>query len=142
MTDDASGVVPSVMKTDSRGEGASGCDAPDAAGVRIGNGNASGSDETVTLEDRDFLCPICLAMIKDAFLTLCGHSFCYMCIITHLNNKNDCPSCGHYLTANKIFPNFLLEKVTHLLLLGLFIYFRNTVEYGCGVANTEFFFFG
>ncbi|GMP53851.1 hypothetical protein CsSME_00019199 [Camellia sinensis var. sinensis] len=61
--------------------------------------------------DRDLLCPICMQIIKDAFLTACGHSFCYMCIITHLHNKKDCPCCGHYLTNNQLFPNFLLDKV-------------------------------
>ncbi|KAI9082216.1 hypothetical protein K1719_035639 [Acacia pycnantha] len=61
--------------------------------------------------DKDFLCPICMQIIKDAFLTACGHSFCYMCIITHLRNKSDCPCCGHYLTSNQLFPNFLLDKL-------------------------------
>uniref|UniRef100_A0A1D1YIH1 E3 ubiquitin-protein ligase COP1 n=1 Tax=Anthurium amnicola TaxID=1678845 RepID=A0A1D1YIH1_9ARAE len=61
--------------------------------------------------DRDLLCPICMGMIRDAFLTVCGHSFCYMCIVTHLNNKNDCPCCGHYLTSNQLYPNFLLNKL-------------------------------
>ncbi|KAJ7964794.1 E3 ubiquitin-protein ligase COP1 [Quillaja saponaria] len=61
--------------------------------------------------DKDFLCPICMQIIKDAFLTSCGHSFCYMCITTHLRNKNDCPCCGHYLTNKQLFPNFLLDKV-------------------------------
>lgn len=61
--------------------------------------------------DRDLLCPICMQIIKDAFLTACGHSFCYMCIITHLHNKKDCPCCGHYLTNNQLFPNFLLDKL-------------------------------
>ncbi|XP_057961633.1 E3 ubiquitin-protein ligase COP1-like isoform X2 [Malania oleifera] len=61
--------------------------------------------------DSDFLCPICMQFIKDAFLTACGHSFCYMCIFTHLRNKSDCPSCGHFLTSNQIFPNFLLNKL-------------------------------
>lgn len=60
--------------------------------------------------DKDLLCPICMQIIKDAFLTACGHSFCYMCIVTHLNNKNDCPCCGHFLTTNHLFPNFLLNK--------------------------------
>ncbi|XP_059624519.1 E3 ubiquitin-protein ligase COP1-like isoform X2 [Cornus florida] len=60
--------------------------------------------------DKDFLCPICMQIIKDAFLTACGHSFCYMCIATHLQSKNDCPCCGHYLTTNHLFPNFLLNK--------------------------------
>ncbi|XP_043689265.1 E3 ubiquitin-protein ligase COP1-like [Telopea speciosissima] len=68
--------------------------------------------ETAVAEfDKDFLCPICMQVIKDAFLTACGHSFCYMCIITHLHNKNDCPCCGHYLTNNQLFPNFLLNKL-------------------------------
>ncbi|KAL0300864.1 UNVERIFIED_CONTAM: E3 ubiquitin-protein ligase COP1 [Sesamum radiatum] len=61
--------------------------------------------------DKDILCPICMQIIKDAFLTVCGHSFCYMCIVTHLQNKSDCPCCSHFLTANHIYPNFLLNKV-------------------------------
>ncbi|CAI9286620.1 unnamed protein product [Lactuca saligna] len=79
----------------------------------------SGSGERNTVEggrgsettDREFLCPICMQIIKDAFLTSCGHSFCYMCIITHLDNKNDCPSCASSLTTNQLFPNFLLNKL-------------------------------
>lgn len=68
--------------------------------------------------DRDFLCPICMQIIKDAFLTSCGHSFCYMCIVTHLENKSNCPSCSHYLTTKHIHPNFILNKV----------WFRNSRE--------------
>ncbi|KAL3627435.1 coatomer subunit alpha [Castilleja foliolosa] len=61
--------------------------------------------------DKDILCPICMQIIKDAFLTACGHSFCYMCIATHLQNKSDCPCCSHFLTATHIYPNFLLNKL-------------------------------
>ncbi|KAK2644605.1 hypothetical protein Ddye_019800 [Dipteronia dyeriana] len=61
--------------------------------------------------DRDTLCPICMETMRDAFLTACGHSFCYMCIFTHLKNKLDCPCCGFYLTNNHIFPNLLLNKL-------------------------------
>ncbi|XP_041993892.1 E3 ubiquitin-protein ligase COP1-like isoform X2 [Salvia splendens] len=61
--------------------------------------------------DKDILCPICMQIIKDAFLTACGHSFCYMCIVTHLQNKSDCPCCSHFLTANHLYPNFLLNKL-------------------------------
>ncbi|KAI3456497.1 hypothetical protein Pfo_013160 [Paulownia fortunei] len=61
--------------------------------------------------DKDILCPICMQIIKDAFLTVCGHSFCYMCIVTHLQNKSDCPCCSHFLTANHLYPNFLLNKL-------------------------------
>ncbi|KAK9133195.1 hypothetical protein Scep_012723 [Stephania cephalantha] len=65
----------------------------------------------VDAADKDLLCPICMQTIKDAFLTACGHSFCYMCIMTHLNNKSDCPSCGQFLTNTQLFPNFLLNKL-------------------------------
>ncbi|KAG0631240.1 hypothetical protein M758_1G237800 [Ceratodon purpureus] len=61
--------------------------------------------------DRDFLCPICLETMEDAFLTRCGHSFCYSCIMTHLSNRNNCPSCAQYLTMDLIVPNFLLTKL-------------------------------
>ncbi|KAG9153201.1 hypothetical protein Leryth_025115 [Lithospermum erythrorhizon] len=61
--------------------------------------------------DKDMLCPICIQVIKDAFLTACGHSFCYMCIVTHLNNKSDCPCCSNYVTTSHIYPNFLLNKL-------------------------------
>lgn len=61
--------------------------------------------------DKDIVCPICMQIIKDAFLTACGHSYCYMCIVTHLQNKSDCPCCSHYLTTNHIYPNFLLNKL-------------------------------
>lgn len=62
--------------------------------------------------DKDFLCPICIQTMKDAFLTACGHSFCYMCITTHLSNRSNCPCCARYLTNDQLFPNFLLTKVS------------------------------
>lgn len=70
--------------------------------------------------DRDFLCPICLDTMEDAFLTRCGHSFCYSCIKTHLNNRNNCPSCAQYLTIDLIVPNVLLTKVISRSLFGEF----------------------
>ncbi|XP_071705562.1 E3 ubiquitin-protein ligase COP1-like [Rutidosis leptorrhynchoides] len=68
------------------------------------------NDDVATV-DKDVLCPICMQIIKDAFLTSCGHNFCYMCIATHLQNKSDCPCCAHYLTTSQLFPNFLLNKL-------------------------------
>ncbi|GMG98717.1 hypothetical protein Nepgr_000557 [Nepenthes gracilis] len=68
-------------------------------------------DTRISELDRDLMCPICMQLIKDAFLTSCGHSFCYMCIVTHLRNKNDCPCCRHHLTNSHLFPNFLLDKL-------------------------------
>ncbi|CAI9279921.1 unnamed protein product [Lactuca saligna] len=87
--------------------------APDSA-VAVMEVDARGNDrEAVDAAslDKDVLCPICMQIIKDAFLTSCGHNFCYMCIATHLQNKSDCPCCAQYLTASQIFPNFLLNKL-------------------------------
>ncbi|KAJ6850407.1 E3 ubiquitin-protein ligase COP1-like [Iris pallida] len=83
-------------------------------GIGIGRGEGEGElqvKQVQQVEDKEMLCPICMGMMKDAFLTACGHSFCYMCIVTHLQNKNDCPCCAHYLTKSHLFPNFLLNKL-------------------------------
>ncbi|XXG42860.1 hypothetical protein AAC387_Pa01g3033 [Persea americana] len=92
-------VVPSV-KEEAKAVVASGDD-----------GNVGFAGEAAEVLDKDLLCPICMQIMKDAFLTACGHSFCYMCIATHLNHKNDCPCCSHHLTTSQLFPNFLLNKL-------------------------------
>lgn len=127
MADSSMGaLVPSVAKTDGVPVAGSASETTDAGGGALGGAMeeaapdvaapgeglsvpaaAGSSGET----DRDLLCPICMGVIRDAFLTSCGHSFCYMCIVTHLTNKNDCPCCTHYLTKTNLFPNFLLDKV-------------------------------
>ncbi|PON84480.1 Guanine nucleotide-binding protein, beta subunit [Trema orientale] len=94
--------------------------------------------------DKDFLCPICMQTIKDAFLTACGHSFCYMCIVTHLRNKNDCPCCAHYLTTKQLFPNFLLDKLLKKTCARQISktaspveHFRQSLQQGCEVSIKE-----
>ena len=52
-----------------------------------------------------------MSMIRDPYVTDCGHTFCYQCISMHLLHKKSCPSCSTYVTADKIHPNFLLAKV-------------------------------
>ncbi|CAO3567260.1 unnamed protein product [Mortierella alpina] len=59
----------------------------------------------------DYHCPICRALIKEAFISRCGHSFCYLCITQHLGEKQDCPMCRSTLTRDQIFPNFLLNSI-------------------------------
>lgn len=79
-------------------------------GADDGEGGGGGGAQL----ERDFLCPICMEVMKDAFLTPCGHSFCYMCIVTHLRDKSDCPCCGRHLTVKCLYPNFPLDKVQWL----------------------------
>ncbi|XP_050935571.1 E3 ubiquitin-protein ligase COP1 isoform X2 [Cucumis melo] len=94
--------------------------------------------------DKDFLCPICMQIIRDAFLTACGHSFCYMCIITHLRNKSDCPCCAQHLTSDQLFPNFLLDKLlkktsAHQIAKTAtpIELFRHALQEGCNVSIKE-----
>ncbi|KAG8364556.1 hypothetical protein BUALT_Bualt18G0009400 [Buddleja alternifolia] len=100
--------------------------------------------EDVMAAEKDLLCPICMQIIKDAFLTSCGHSFCYMCIVTHLHNKSDCPCCAHFLTPSQLFPNFLLDKLlkktsTHQLskTASPVEQFRHALEQGSEVSIKE-----
>nr|VDD06840.1 unnamed protein product [Brassica oleracea] len=94
--------------------------------------------------DKDLLCPICMQVIKDAFLTACGHSFCYMCIITHLKNKSDCPCCSQHLTNKQLYPNFLLDKLLkktsarHVSKTASPLdQFRDALQRGCDVSIKE-----
>jgi len=118
----AGALVPSVPKPEAAPSGDASAAAAAAlalaeeAGTRAASASPQGpAEEGEGPADRDLLCPICMAVIKDAFLTACGHSFCYMCIVTHLSHKSDCPCCGHYLTKAQLYPNFLLDKVGCLL---------------------------
>lgn len=97
----------------------------------LGDQNCATTDTTRTDVDKDFLCPICFQTMEDAFLTSCGHSFCYTCITTHLSNRSNCPSCARYLTTEQLIPNFLLMKVsfkTQSLLFEIDVLTSKTVE--------------
>ncbi|KAJ1982808.1 hypothetical protein H4R35_000167 [Dimargaris xerosporica] len=61
--------------------------------------------------DVDLSCPICLQAITEAFMTRCGHSFCYQCISAHLEHQGNCPSCRSTLTREQIYPNFILNQI-------------------------------
>ncbi|XP_004926352.1 E3 ubiquitin-protein ligase COP1 [Bombyx mori] len=67
-----------------------------------------------SLEDKDceLLCPVCFELIDEAYVTRCGHSFCYACISRALDLHRRCPKCGApLLTREHIFPNFLLNEL-------------------------------
>ncbi|KAL1205753.1 E3 ubiquitin-protein ligase COP1 [Cardamine amara subsp. amara] len=135
-------LVPAVKpdpRTSSVGEGANRVENDDG-----GSGGDGGSEVGAPDLDKDWLCPICMQIIKDAFLTACGHSFCYMCIITHLRNKSDCPCCSQHLTNNQLYPNFLLDKLLkktsarHVSKTASPLdQFREALQRGCDVSIKE-----
>ena len=46
-----------------------------------------------------------------AFMTACGHNYCYECINTYIQGQeqSQCPVCS--ASVEKIFPNILLDKL-------------------------------
>eukprot|EP01087_Luapelamoeba_hula_P015917 TRINITY_DN4822_c1_g1_i1.p1 TRINITY_DN4822_c1_g1~~TRINITY_DN4822_c1_g1_i1.p1 ORF type:complete len:776 (+),score=137.71 TRINITY_DN4822_c1_g1_i1:208-2535(+) len=63
------------------------------------------------MDDFDATCPICLKTIKEAYVTVCGHSYCYQCITAHLAISPSCPTCKGQLSNAQIFPNFMLNNM-------------------------------
>ncbi len=58
---------------------------------------------------KENLCAICLENIKnnDYAITICGHVFCYSCINSYINSKQNevinCPKCRNSIKTNQIF---------------------------------------
>lgn len=126
-------VVPAVSKSEAKSQGPPSAAYPDEEAKGV----------SVEL-DKDLLCPICMQTIKDAFLTACGHSFCYMCISTHLRHKSDCPCCAHHLTLKHLVPNFLLDKLLKKASASQISrtaspveQFRHALQQGCEVSVKE-----
>ncbi|KAJ3324482.1 RING finger and WD repeat domain-containing protein 2 [Boothiomyces sp. JEL0866] len=47
--------------------------------------------------------------MKQVYMTKCGHNFCYDCISTHQQQRNQCPVCN--VEIEGIFPNFSLDRL-------------------------------
>ncbi|TPX60812.1 hypothetical protein PhCBS80983_g01560 [Powellomyces hirtus] len=66
-------------------------------------------------------CAICRSTFKEAYVTACGHSFCYECITMYLHSSASgaipCPVCQTIITDSHISPNFrlntLIERTAH-----------------------------
>lgn len=60
----------------------------------------------------EFVCPICFDMIKNAYMTPCGHNFCRQCIDECLNVKRECPVCHHEpLAPEDLVKNRSLDNI-------------------------------
>nr|XP_036869539.1 E3 ubiquitin-protein ligase COP1 [Manis javanica] len=102
------------------------CAARPSAGVGGGSSSLGGGSRKRPLlaplcnglinsyEDKsnDFVCPICFDMIEEAYMTKCGHSFCYKCIHQSLEDNNRCPKCNYVVdNIDHLYPNFLVNEL-------------------------------
>uniref|UniRef100_A0A3P8X2D4 COP1 E3 ubiquitin ligase n=1 Tax=Cynoglossus semilaevis TaxID=244447 RepID=A0A3P8X2D4_CYNSE len=63
-------------------------------------------------KSNDFVCPICFEMIEEAYMTKCGHSFCFKCIRRSLEDSNRCPKCNYIVdNVDQLYPNFLVNEL-------------------------------
>ncbi|XP_066915253.1 E3 ubiquitin-protein ligase COP1-like [Clytia hemisphaerica] len=63
-------------------------------------------------KNNDFICPICFETLDEAYITKCGHSFCYQCIIRSLDESHRCPKCNNVIEQkDHLIPNFKLNEL-------------------------------
>ena len=80
--------------------------------------------------DPNLICGICSAVLEDAMLTPCGHSFCFQCIKTWLSrpSTDTCPECRSHVTLDSSKPVLSLRN----LIKGFDVECENA-EKGCKV---------
>ena len=80
--------------------------------------------------DENLLCSICGAVLEDAVLTPCGHSFCNSCLRTWLDRPRvaSCPQCRSSLNDCDIHPILSIRSLVHSLAVRC-----DNAELGCDV---------
>jgi hypothetical protein len=74
-------------------------------------------DETPTFKDgveeiHDSLqCPVCMSLLKEAVVTICGHTFCKPCVQSCFRNGGRCPICRNDIDEYDITINVTVRKV-------------------------------
>ncbi|KAI5626116.1 tripartite motif-containing protein 16-like [Silurus asotus] len=82
------------------------------------------------ISDQDqFICPVCLELLKDPVTTPCGHSFCKVCINSFWNKEDQkkvysCPQCRETFTPRPVLRrnNMLAEVVEKLKMTASAVY--------------------
>ncbi|XP_048011464.1 tripartite motif-containing protein 16-like [Megalobrama amblycephala] len=71
--------------------------------------------------DQEFLCPVCLDLLKDPVAIPCGHSYCKICITVCWDQEDQkrvysCPRCTEtFSTRPAIYKNIILAEVVEKL---------------------------
>ncbi|XP_046729646.1 tripartite motif-containing protein 16-like [Silurus meridionalis] len=76
---------------------------------------------SISVDQDQFVCPLCLDFLKDPVTIYCGHSFCKMCINDHWDQENQksvysCPHCRDNFTQRPILRrNSMLAELMEKL---------------------------
>ncbi|XP_036437027.1 tripartite motif-containing protein 16-like protein [Colossoma macropomum] len=79
------------------------------------------AEASISVDQDQFSCPVCLDLLKDPVTTSCGHSYCMVCINGHWDQDDQwgvysCPQCRETFTPRPVLRrnNMLAEVVEKL----------------------------
>ncbi|XP_058247412.1 tripartite motif-containing protein 16-like [Hemibagrus wyckioides] len=79
------------------------------------------AEASISVDQDQFICPVCLDLLKDPVTIHCGHSFCKVCINGHWDQEDQsgvysCPQCRDTFTPRPVLRrnNMLAEVVEKL----------------------------
>ena len=71
----------------------------------------NGIESTDEEINSDYLCPVCLDLISEAYMTKCGHTFCHACLVQSIETNRRCPKCSFGVeSTDHIFPNHTVNQ--------------------------------
>ncbi|KAL7889031.1 hypothetical protein AOLI_G00040050 [Acnodon oligacanthus] len=79
------------------------------------------AEASISVDQDQFSCPVCLDLLKDPVTTPCGHSFCMVCINEHWDEEDprgvySCPQCRETFTPRPVLRrNTMLAEVVEKL---------------------------
>ena len=62
-----------------------------------------------------FDCAVCYELIKNCYMTPCGHNFCKHCISECLNRKHICPLCNADTVFEQCHPNIQFDNILRIV---------------------------
>lgn len=78
--------------------------------------STSQSMPSLTVLDDRCRCSVCKDYLHGPMMTLCGHTFCSLCIRRALNADGRCPTCRSLEEESKLRKNLMIEEIVEAYL--------------------------